>query len=78
MCISVFLIIKHTNTIDSCFSLYHITIYSIAQNSGREKLWKISDFKVLARKTLTNARHLYYWQKKNFNEFEGELSFVTH
>ena len=32
-----------------------IMIYRIAQNSGREKLWRISDFKVLARKTLANA-----------------------
>jgi len=29
--------------------------YHIAQNSGGEKLWQISHFKVLARKTLANA-----------------------
>jgi len=46
------------------------------QNSGGEKPWRISDFKVLARKTLVNARHLYYWQEKNFGESEGELPFV--
>jgi len=50
--------------------------YRIAQNSGGVKLWQISDFKVLARKTLANAQHLYYWQEKNFGESEGELSFV--
>jgi len=50
--------------------------YCIAQNSGREKLWWISDFKVLASKTLVNARHLYYLQEKNFGESEGELSFA--
>ena len=49
---------------------------TIAQNSGRVKLWQISDFKVLVRKTLANAWHLYYWQEKNFGESEGELSFV--
>jgi len=41
------------------------------QNSGGVKLWRISDFKGLVRKTLANAQHLYYWQEKNF----GELSF---
>jgi len=46
--------------------------YHIAQNSGGVKLWRISDFKVLARKSLANAQHLYYWQEKNF----GELSFI--
>jgi len=46
------------------------------QNSDREKLWRISDFKVLAKKTLANAQHLYYWQEKNFGESEGELSFI--
>jgi len=45
-------------------------------NSGGEKLWQISDFEVLARKTLANAQHLYYWQEENFGESEGELSFV--
>jgi len=50
--------------------------YRIAQNSGGEKLWRISDFKVLAKKTLANARHLYYWQEKNFGESEGELPFI--
>jgi len=29
--------------------------YHIAQNCGGGKLWRISDFKVLARKTLANA-----------------------
>jgi len=24
-----------------------------------------------------NARHLYYWQQKNFGESEGKLSFVN-
>jgi len=28
-------------------------------------------------KLLMNALHLYYWQEKNFGEFEGELSFVN-
>jgi len=46
--------------------------YRIEQNSGGVKLWWISDFKVLARKTLANAQHLYYWQEKNFGEFEGK------
>jgi len=46
------------------------------QNSGGEKLWRISDFKLLVRKTLENAQHLYYWQEKNFGESKGELSFV--
>jgi len=46
------------------------------QNSGEVKFWRISDFKVLARKTLANAQHLYYWQEKNFGESEGKLSFV--
>jgi len=32
-----------------------LLIYCIAQNSGREKLLRISDFKVLVRKTLVNA-----------------------
>jgi len=50
-------------------------VYCIAQNSGEVKVWRISDFKVLARKTLANAPHLYYWQEKNFGESEGELSF---
>jgi len=55
------------------------TEYRIAQNSGGEKLWRIiiySDFKVLAKKTLANTRHLYYWQEKNFGESEGELPFI--
>jgi len=34
--------------------------YRIAQNSDGEKLWRISDFKVLARKTLANVQYLYY------------------
>jgi len=51
--------------------------YRIAQNSGGEKLWQISDFTVLVRKTLANAQHLYYWQEKNFGESEGDLSFVN-
>jgi len=47
------------------------------QNSGREKLWRISDSKVFVRKTLVNSQHLYYyWQEKNFGESEGKLSFV--
>jgi len=46
------------------------------QNSGRVKLWQISDFKVWVRKTLVNAQHLYYWQEKNFGKSAGELSFV--
>jgi len=46
------------------------------QNSGGIKLWRISDFKVLMRKTLVNAQHQYYWQEKNFGKSEGELSFV--
>jgi len=50
--------------------------YRIAQNYGTEKLWRISDFKVLARKTLADTRLQYYWQEKNFGESEGELSFV--
>jgi len=33
----------------------HLNKYRIAQNSGGEKLWRISDFKVLTRKTLVNA-----------------------
>jgi len=48
----------------------------MVQNSGRVKLWRISDLKVLARNTLANAQHLYYWQEKNIGESEGELSFV--
>jgi len=56
---------------------YKVTsTYHIVQNSGGVKLWQISDFKVLARKTLANARHLYYWQEKNFGESEAELSFI--
>jgi len=39
--------------------------YCIVQNSGGEILWWTSDFKVLVKKTLANARHLYYWQEKN-------------
>jgi len=46
------------------------------QNSGGVKLWRICDFKLLARKTLVNAQHLHYWQDKNFGKSEGELSFV--
>jgi len=53
-----------------------IYYYHIVQNSGGIKLWWISDFKVLARKTLANAQHLYYWQENNFGESAGELSFV--
>ena len=30
--------------------------YCIAQNSGGEKLWRINNFQLLARKTLANAR----------------------
>ena len=30
--------------------------YRIAQNSGGEKLWRINNFQLLARKTLANAR----------------------
>ena len=30
--------------------------YRIAQNSGGEKLWRINNFQLLARKTLVNAR----------------------
>jgi len=56
---------------------YKVTYYCIAQNSDREKLWQISYFKVLVRKTLVNAQYLYYWQEKNFGESEGELSFVN-
>jgi len=51
--------------------------YHIAQNSDWEKLWQISDFKVLARRTLANVQYLYYWQEKNFGESEGKLSFVN-
>jgi len=51
-------------------------IYCIAQNSCGVKLWRISDFKILARKTLVNAQHLYYWQEKNFGGSAGESSFV--
>jgi len=50
--------------------------YHMVQNSGGVKLWRISDFEVLARKTLANAQHLYYWQEKNFGKSEGELSFI--
>jgi len=55
---------------------YDTYIYRIAQNSGGVKLWRISDFKVLARKTLANAQHLYYWEEKNFGKSEGKLSFA--
>jgi len=55
----------------------YIMIYHIVQNSSGEKLWRISDFKVLARKTLANAQHLYYWQEKNLGKFEDELSFIN-
>jgi len=55
----------------------HVDIrYHIAQNSGEEKLWRISDFKVLVRKTLVNAQHLYYWKEKSFGKSESKLSFV--
>ena len=30
-------------------------IYHIVKNSGREKLWRIDDFNIFARKTLVNA-----------------------
>jgi len=58
---------SHTKQVASLMNIYHI-----AQNSGGVKLWQISDFKVLARKTLANAQHLYYWQEINFGESEGE------
>jgi len=48
----------------------------VGKNSGRVKFWRISDFKVLARKTLVNALHLYYWQGKNFGESKGELFLI--
>jgi len=51
--------------------------YRITQNSGGEKLGQISDFKVLVRKTLANARNLYYWWEKIFGKSEGELFFVN-
>jgi len=51
--------------------------YHIAQNSGGEKLWRISGLKFLARKTSANAQHLYYWQEKNFGKSEGKLFFVN-
>jgi len=41
-----------------------------------EKFWRISDFKVLVRKTLVNAQHLYYWQEKNFGKSEGKSPFI--
>jgi len=41
---------KITNHVVELHSIYHIV-----QNCGREKLWQISDFTVLMRKTLTNA-----------------------
>jgi len=56
--------------------LFLVLINHIAQNFGREKLWQIRDFKVLARKTLANAQHLYHWQEKNFGKSEG-LSFIN-
>jgi len=43
--------------------------FMIMQNSGGENF--------LARKTLANAWHLYYWEEKNFDESEGELSFLN-
>jgi len=52
---------------------FFLLIYRIVQNSGMEKLWWISDFKVLAKKTLANAQYLYYGRRENF----GESSFVT-
>jgi len=55
-------------------NIISVAIYHIAQNSGGVKLWRISDFKVLARKTLANAQHLYYWQEKNFGESDLSLS----
>jgi len=58
------------------FNPYVLLEYHIAQNSGGVKLWQISDFKVLARKTLANAQHLYYWQEKNFGESEGKSYFL--
>jgi len=57
--------------------LHNILNYCIAQNSGGEKLWQISDFKVLARKTWANARNLYHWREKNFCGSEDELFFVN-
>ena len=30
-------------------------LYHVAKNCGKKKLWRISDFKVSARKTLANA-----------------------
>jgi len=53
-----------------------ITNYHIVQNSGGKNLWRISNFKVLTRKTLANAQYLHYWQEKNFSESEGKLVFV--
>jgi len=60
------------------FAIYQLRyIYRIVQNSGGKKLWQISDFKILARKTLVNAQHLYYWQEKKFGESEDKLSFIN-
>jgi len=49
--------------------------YRIAQNSGGEKLWRISDFKVLARKTLANARDTCIIGRRKTGESEGKLPF---
>ena len=36
----------------------YVCMYRIAQNSGGVKLWRISNYKVLARKTLANLQYL--------------------
>ena len=35
-------------------AIFKSLVYRIAQNSGGAKLWRISNYKVLARKTLAN------------------------
>jgi len=43
---------------------FKLVLYHTVQNCGREKLWRISDAKVLARKTSTNTQYLYYGKRK--------------
>ena len=56
----ILIISMHSIPLHSTNALFnlcmYIVTYRIAKNSGGEKLWRISNFQLLARKTLANAR----------------------